>query len=119
MHDVKHCTITAGKHSFAGLVVAELDWHEADTQTGHGRGYSVSDARLVEFPVMTARLNAYAQSCEPDDGVIDLEITIEIDGLEASTTLDGVIENGQLTRYTTDLIGTSIERLLDDAFNDD
>ena len=119
MHDVKHCTVTAGKHSFAGLVVADLEWQEADTQTGDTRGYIVTDASLVDFPLMADRIKDYAYDSEPDDGVIDLDITIEIDGHVIGTTLDGVIEGGRLVKYTLDLIGNDIDAVLDRAFNDE
>jgi len=68
---------------------------------------------------MTDRLKDYAYDSEPDDGVIDLDITIEIDGHTVGTTLDGVIEGGRLVKYTLDLSGNNIDAALTRAFNDD
>lgn len=119
MHDTRHCTITAGRHTFAGLIAAELEWQESDRETGETRGYIVTDARLVDFPLMADRLKDYAYDSEPDDGVIDLDITIEIDGHTVGATLDGVIEHGVLVEYTLDLIGSNIESALSSAFNED
>lgn len=118
MHDARHCHITAGRHTFAGLVVAELDWHAAAAETGHTAWYAVTDPRLVEFPLMDDRLKDYVYDSSPDDGVIDIDITIGIDGMSAGATLDGVIDGGRLTQYTLDLGGAEIDDLLARAFND-
>ena len=121
-HISTHCTIKVGNDDCVGLVIADLDWHEDEPDVGIFRGYGISNARLVDFPLLGDNLNAMAADIYGEDrtsGIVDLEITIEIEGIPARTCLDGTMIAGMLQSYTLDLIGYDIETLLDHVFNSD
>ena len=117
-----NCTITVGNYCFDGLIIADLDWHEDEPDVGIFRGYGISDARLVDFPLLRDELRARAADlygADRTNGIVDLEIKIEIEGISAGTCLDGEMDCGVLTSYTLDLMGNDIDALLDHIFNAD
>lgn len=120
MRDALHATVTCGRHSVPALITADKIWQAAENDVGiQHDGFVIDDAQLEENGVLHAFLFSLAIDAEAEDGVADIEFTLEIGGHTAPVTLDGVMSYGRLTHYTTSIDSDEAVALITRAFNED